>query len=114
MKKKTYTYTMVHVGDTTIAISSFGGKTVKGYAKNHPEDSYDEATGDKLAQARCGLKVAKKRTKWATKKYEEAKRDMIAAIGYFNKMEAYAKDSIEAQLDAEDYLKELMDTIEKA
>ena len=36
---------------------------------------------------------------------------MIKAIAYFNEMESYVKDSIDAQLDAEDYLKEVLEEI---
>lgn len=113
MNKKPYNYTIIHNNNTTIAYSTFAGKTVKGYAKRDPEDSFDEVIGDRLATARCGLKIAKKREKYAVKKYEEAKIEMIKAIGYFNKMESYATDAIEARLDAEDELAEVLEDIEE-
>ena len=113
MKKKPYSYTVIHNGDTTIAYSTFAGKTVKGYAKRNPEDKHDVATGEKLAKARCGLKIAKKRRKWAELQYNKAKAEMFAAIRYFNEMESYAKDSIEAVFDAEDYLAEVLKDIEE-
>ena len=113
MKKKPYTYTIIHNKDTTIAYSTFAGKTVKGYAKCNPEDEADPAIGEKLAKARCGLKIAKKRRKWAESQYNNAKTEMFAAIKHFNEMESYAKDSIEAVLDAEDYLEEVLKDIEE-
>lgn len=113
MKKKPYTYTIIHNRDTTIAYSTFAGKTVKGYAKCSPEDKADPAIGEKLAKARCGLKIAKKRRKWAESQYDKAKAEMFAAIKHFNEMESYTKDSIEAVFDAEDYLKEVLKDIEE-
>ena len=113
MKKKPYNYTVIHNGNTTIAYSTFAGKTVKGYAKCNPDDNADPAIGEKLAKARCGLKIARKRHKWAESQYNKAKAEMFAAIKRFNEMEAYAKDSIEAVLDAEDYLEEVLKDIEE-
>jgi hypothetical protein len=113
MKKKPYNYTVIHNGNTTIAYSTFAGKTVKGYAKLNPKDEANPAVGEKLAKARCGLKIAKKRRKWAESQYNKAKAEMLAAIQHFHKMESYAKDSIEEVLDAEDYLKEVVSDIEE-
>lgn len=110
--KKNYNYTIIHNKGTTIAYSTFAGKVVKGYAKCNPEDSFNVSVGEKLAKARCGLKIAKKRRKWAESQYDKAKAKMFAAIKYFNEMEAYAKDSIEEVFDAEDYLKEVLNDIE--
>lgn len=116
MRKYNYNYNIVHSKDRsgkdiTVAYSSFAGKPVRGIAKCNPEDTPDAAKGVMLAKARCGLKIAKKRRKYAEGKYAEAKAAMIKAIGYFNEMESYVKDSIEAQLDAEDYLKEVLEEL---
>ena len=60
-------YKFVYYKNVVSALSSFGGKTVKGTAKCDPNDAYSREYGEKLAQARCNTKVAKKRTKWAPK-----------------------------------------------
>ena len=116
MRKYNYNYNIVHSKDrsdrdVTVAYSSFAGKPVRGVARCNPEDTPDAAKGVALAKARCGLKVAQKRRKYAEKRCAEAKAAMIKAIGYFNEMESYVKDSIEAQLDAEDYLKEVLEEL---
>lgn len=113
MKKKPYNYTIVHNKGTTIAYSTFAGKTVKGYAKCNPDDFFRFSIGEKLAKARCGLKIAKKRRQWAESQYNKAKAEMFAAIKRFNEMESYVKDSIEAVFDAEDYLAEVLKDIEE-
>ena len=44
-----------------VAISTYAGKTVKGYAKCHPDDTWDWEKGKALAIARCAEKIAAKR-----------------------------------------------------
>ena len=46
-------YQFVHLGDIVIAITTYAGKTVKGHAKCHIDDTFDPAFGEQLAMARC-------------------------------------------------------------
>lgn len=110
---KDYKYQIVkHTNEkgipTIIAIGHYAGKAVKATAKCNPEDAFDYDKGVKLAESRCGLKIAKKKRKNAEKCYQIAKDNMIKAIARFNDMEVYLRDAIDQQLDAEDYLKETM------
>ena len=77
----------------TIAVSSYGGKTVKGIAKLNPNDTFDEDFGKELAAARCAVKVAKKRCTRAQKKIELARAEIQAARKYLEKMEIYEQDA---------------------
>ena len=76
-----------------IAVSSYAGKTVKGVAKLHPNDAFDEEFGKELAVARCAVKVAKKRCARAQKKIELAKTEVYTARDYLKKMEDYEQDA---------------------
>jgi hypothetical protein len=55
-----------------IAIASYLGSVVKGYAKCDPRDTFDSATGEMLAALRCNEKVAEKRMSNAIDKVDEA------------------------------------------
>ena len=83
------------VGPTIIAISTYAGKTVKGYSRCHPNDSehYDTNYGNQLAAARCELKVADKRIKHALQKVEEAKKKLDEATQYYNNMLLYLNNA---------------------
>ena len=82
-------------GPTIIAISTYAGKTVKGYSRCHPNDfeHYDADYGNQLAAARCGVKVANKRVKHARQKVEEAKKKLDEAIQYYNNMRLYLNNA---------------------
>lgn len=86
-------YKFVHLKNRVIAISTYAGKTVKGEAACHPDDEFDAEFGEKLAKARCRVKVAKKRAARAKKKYIEAERMMKDAIRYLTKMNNYSSDA---------------------
>ena len=82
-------YKFVHLKNCVIAISTYAGKTVKGEAACHPDDEF----GEKLAEARCRVKVAKKRAARAKKKYIEAEKMMKDAVRYLTKMSNYSSDA---------------------
>ena len=92
-KYKYFTYYDKNGKKTVSAVSTYAGKTVKGYAKCDPEDS-----GKKLAAARCNAKVADKRVKRAEKKMGDALRQLDAAEAYYKRMRTYFND---ASRDAE-------------
>ena len=49
--------------DTVVAVASYAGKRVRGVAKCSEMDEFDLEKGEKLAAARCNLKIAKMREK---------------------------------------------------
>ena len=76
-----------------VAISTYAGKTVKGYAKCHPDDTWDWEKGKALAIARCAEKIAAKRNARATRKAAEAQDILAEAIAYLNDMLDYQINS---------------------
>lgn len=78
------------------AVSTYAGRTVKGYAKCDPKDSFDLDKGKKLAAARCNQKVSRKRLDRAAEKYMEAARAADEAAVFFDKMKLYYMDSVDA------------------
>lgn len=77
-----------------IAVSTYAGKTVKGVAKCDPRDSFDKATGEQLAIARCAAKIAEKRRKRAERKVAEAKILVDEAQAYLDRMNSYFSDAV--------------------
>ena len=75
------------------AVSSFAGKSVKGYADCHPADEFDIEYGKALAAARCAEKIAAKRCKRAYNKVDEATAQVNAAMAHLQKMMKYEADA---------------------
>jgi hypothetical protein len=101
-------YKFIHLGNVVIAITTYAGKTVKAYAKCHSDDRFDVEFGEKLAQARCNVKVAKKRAARAKKKHIEAVRIVAEAQAHENKMFNYMNDSADAVVVATKELEALL------
>ena len=76
-----------------VAVSSFAGKPVKGYADLHPKDEFDIEYGKALAAARCAEKIAAKRCKRAYNKVDEATAQFNAAMDHLQKMMQYEADA---------------------
>lgn len=76
-----------------VAVSSFAGKPVKGYADCHPNDEFDVEYGHALAAARCAEKIAAKRCNRAYNKVDEAKAQVVAAMTHLEKMMKYESDA---------------------
>jgi hypothetical protein len=96
-KYKYYQFKNENGGITIVALSSYGGKPVKGYAKCDPRDDFDFEAGKKLAAARCNMKVAKKRRARAAEKYLEA-------LEVFNQAKIAYENMREYYMDADDKL----------
>lgn len=92
-KYKYYTYNESDGRRTVVAISTYAGKNVKGRAKCHVSDQFDEDSGKALAAARCNAKIAEKRTKRAEKKMKEALIQLDAAEAYYRRMREYFNDA---------------------
>lgn len=101
-------YRFYRHGDTTIAISTYGGREVKGYAKVDPQDSYNEQFGKELAAARCNAKIANKRMMAASRKMLAAAYELDMAQKKFAKMQAYRNDATEAASAAENKVNSLI------
>ena len=101
-------YQFIHLGDIVIAITTYAGKTVKGYAKCHSDDTFNAEFGERLAMARCTKKVAKKRAARANKKFKEAMDTLAKAQAHANKMASYMSDSNKAVVDADEELNRLL------
>lgn len=91
-----------------VAISTYAGKTVKGYAKCHPSDAWDWEKGKALAIARCAEKIAKKRAARATAKLAEAQEILAEAVAYVNDMTEYFTDSADEVAITNAYVNELL------
>lgn len=104
-------YTFYQDKNKIIAISSYAGKTVKGYAKCAPEDTFNTSIGKELAAARCGAKIALKRRKAAEKKYHDAVQELYAAQAKLEKMSNYLIDANARALVARDEVKKIEDAI---
>ena len=87
-----------------IALSSYAGHYVKGIAKCNPEDNYEPGIGEKIAAARCNLKVTQKRAKNAEKAYAQAAEEYNKAIDRLHKMTNYLTDTRKEVAEAEDFL----------
>lgn len=90
---KNPSYRIYETPDKVIAVSSFAGQTVRGVAKCNPADEFDSEKGAALAAARCGLKIAQKRTKRAYAKVDEAKAIVDAAVDHLTEMLKYQADA---------------------
>ena len=82
-------------GITIVAVSSYAGRKVKGYAKCNPDDEFDLEKGKALARARCNQKIANKRRNHAAKKYMEAVSAKYKAVREFERMKQYYIDSVD-------------------
>lgn len=110
-KYKYFIFKNKNGGTTISAVSTYAGRTVKGYAKCDPSDTFDIKKGKKLAAARCNLKVSEKRLKRATEKYMEASKAADEAIKYFNDMKQYYMDAVDQLDDAAEEIRNLINEI---
>ena len=94
--------------DTIIALSTYAGKPVRGYAKCDPQDEWSEEKGQRISAARCNQKVALKRLKNAQKKFAEAQKKAEEAFAYLNAMGAYVMDASRAAEVAEAIVDEVL------
>lgn len=113
LKKMVYQpkYKFAMTGNTVIAISTYAGKTVKGYAKCHPNDHFDLETGKTLAELRCAQKIAEKRFNRAVEQERKAKVALEAAELHRRDMGDYRADAAIAWDKADTALKNFMNTI---
>ena len=89
-------YKYVVTPTKVIALSTYGGRTVRGVAKCHPGDTFNEDVGKALAAARCNEKVAAKRYARANQKYKEMCKEYQEYMNKVQKTCDYLRDSYEA------------------
>ena len=100
-KYKYYQYKNENGGTTIAAASTYAGKTVKGYAKCDPNETFNEAKGKELAAARCNHKISAKRVARAAKKYLDATMAMQEAQVHLDAMRQYYMDAVDQFDEAE-------------
>lgn len=110
--KYRYFFTTTRDGNPkVIAISTYAGKTVRGVAVCHPNDSYDEELGKRIAATRCAKKIAEKRYNRAVSKKHDAFELLKRAVDYNHEMETYVSDAKNELNDAVAELNELMSKV---
>ena len=107
-KYKYFTFKNEKGGTTVSAVSSYAGRTVKGYAKCDPRDGFDLEKGKELAAARCNLKIAEKRKARATDKYLAAAKAADEATQHFEAMRQYFMDADDQVDEAAAAIRELI------
>lgn len=93
-------YRFYQNGNKVIAVSTYGGKTVRGVAICHPDDTFNFELGKRLAAARCNEKIAIKRYARANKCLDEAIAEYEQANVHMHKMSDYRNDSFIAMNEA--------------
>ena len=104
-------YRFITHDNEVIAISTYAGKTVRGVAKLHPQDTFNLENGKKLAAARCNEKIAAKRFARAVKKIKEAEKAYQKEIAWYNRMVDYYNDSATALNEAKEEVKTLVENM---
>ena len=89
-------YRFYQNGNRIIAVSTYGGKTVRGVAICHPDDNFDLEIGKRIAAARCNEKVARKRLERASQKSIEAGMAVEVAKKHQAEMTNYYNDAFVA------------------
>ena len=93
-------YKYVVTPNKVIALSTYGGRTVRGVAKCHPNDTFNVEFGKALAAARCNQKVAAKRYARARSEYNKLCTEIAEFNARATKVLKYLKDSAEADKEA--------------
>lgn len=104
-------YKFYQHGNRIIAVSTYGGRTVRGVAVCHPEDNFNIETGKALAAARCNAKIAAKRYARAQRRFNEAVDAQAKATAHTYDMDIYMRDSHKAMDEAQKELNSLMKNI---
>lgn len=95
-----YNYRYVVTPTKVIALSTYAGKTVRGVAKCHPNDEFNEEYGKQLAAARCNRKIAAKRYNRAFRKYKFMCNVLKEVEAEFKKSCDYLRDAAVAEHQA--------------
>ena len=86
--------------NVVVAVASYKGRTIRGVAKCSEQDEFDLETGKKLAAARCAVKIAKKRVKYAKREREHWQRMIALETEFLMKAEDRYSDALEIEKQA--------------
>lgn len=100
-----------NAGNTTIAVSSFAGRTVKATAKLDPRDTFDSEMGKAIAGARCRIKIADKRVTRAEQKVIEATQALNDAYAKYNNAYDYYESALDERAAAADAYNAIMEEV---
>ena len=94
--------------NVVVAVASYAGRTVRGVAKCSDQDEFNLETGKKLAAARCAMKIAKKRVKYARREREHWLKMMSLQADILMKVEDKYTDALEIEKQAKHTYEELI------
>ena len=94
--------------NVVVAVASYAGRTVRGVAKCSDQDEFNLETGKKLAAARCAMKIAKKRVKYARIEREHWLKMMSLQADILMKVEDKYTDALEIEKQAKHTYEELI------
>lgn len=94
--------------NVVVAVASYAGRTVRGVAKCSDQDEFNLETGKKLAAARCAMKIAKKRVKYARIEREHRLKMMSLQADILMKVEDKYTDALEIEKQAKHTYEELI------
>jgi len=97
--------------DTVVAVASYAGKRVRGVAKCSEMDEFDLAKGEKLAAARCNLKIAKMREKNLQFRTQFQQRVLENVNREYLKFANRAIEATNLRQEAEEQYKAVMDEL---
>lgn len=97
--------------DTVVAVASYAGKRVRGVAKCSEMDEFDLAKGEKLAAARCNLKIAKMREKNLQFRAQFEQRVLENVNRDYLKFAQRAIEATALRQEAEEQYKAVMDEL---
>ena len=95
-----------------VAISTYAGKIVKGFAKCRDTDEYNEEIGKKLAAARCDLKVCVKRKERALRQKTEVAQKIEKLSKYYLDMCEYYDDALDECVESLERVKAIEDSVD--
>ena len=97
--------------DTVVAVASYAGKRVRGVAKCSDKDEFDLAKGEKLAAARCNLKIAKMREKNLQFRTQFQQKVLENVNKEYYKFATRTLEAIHLRQEAEEQYKAVMDEL---
>lgn len=103
-----YKYYICKSQRKVIAVSTYGGKTVRGVAKADPRDEFDIEKGKALAAARCAERVAAKRQARAKIEFNRAYVNFAKAQKRLEDMNVYMVDSKKAVIAAKENINTIL------
>lgn len=92
-----------------IAVTRYAGKNVRAVAKCDPADQFDGVYGERLATARCDVKVAEKRQRRAVELANAAINELVAQQKKLDKLMEFVHQATAELAEAEAALKAILD-----